>query len=196
MRSAEGGTAQEHGECGSSGEPDNAGRWVMAAGGEHEGHELTDEGHTTPDGGGRRPQHAHAGAAWEVMAAGLVYSPVRRADEVARVRVRVEEARVQQLLQVADDAQLHQLAHVVARRLRQLLPVQPRGGQHAPACVLRHRLGHHDLHARHPRVSLAADIYGASVYASAKTVVFPPAHPSHMLSTDCLGAGSVLQPPA
>jgi hypothetical protein len=64
MRSAEGGTAQEHGECGSSGEPDNAGRWVMAAGGEHEGHELTDEGHTTPDGGGRRPQHAHAGAAW------------------------------------------------------------------------------------------------------------------------------------
>ena len=91
MRSAEGGTAQEHGECGSSGEPDNAGRWVMAAGGEHEGHELTDEGHTTPDGGGRRPQHAHAGAAWEVMAAGLVYSPVRRADEVARVRVRVEK---------------------------------------------------------------------------------------------------------
>jgi hypothetical protein len=50
---------------------------------------------------------------------------LRRADEVPGVRIRVEEARVQQLRQVRHHAHIHQLLHVVRRALAQFLAVDP-----------------------------------------------------------------------
>mmetsp|Transcript_20632 Transcript_20632/g.64632 ORF Transcript_20632/g.64632 Transcript_20632/m.64632 type:complete len:571 (-) Transcript_20632:606-2318(-) len=63
--------------------------------------------------------------------------PVRRAEHVARVRVGVEEARVEKLGQVRDHAQVDELADVVCRRLRELLPIHPLGGVHASGGELR-----------------------------------------------------------
>ena len=56
--------------------------------------------------------------------------PVRGADQVSRVRIRVEEARVQQLLQVADHADVDQVPDVVRGGLRELLAVEPLGRDH------------------------------------------------------------------
>lgn len=57
---------------------------------------------------------------------------VGSAQHVAWVRVRMEEACVQELGEVGDHAQVHQGAHVVGGGLRELLPIDPLGGMHSP----------------------------------------------------------------
>ena len=57
----------------------------------------------------------------------------------------MEEAGVQQLLEIADDAQVDQLLDIVLLALAQLLTLQPAGGQHASGCELCVSSWHHHL---------------------------------------------------
>ena len=80
---------------------------------------------------------------------------LRRAHHVPRVRVRVEEAGVEELREVRDDAEVDQRADVVRLRLRELLALDPLRGVHAARGVLRVVLRDHDPR-EHPHVALDA----------------------------------------
>ena len=80
---------------------------------------------------------------------------LRRAHHVARVRVRVEEAGVEELREVRHDAEVDQRADVVRLRLRELLALDPLRGVHAARGVLRVVLRDHDPR-EHPHVALDA----------------------------------------
>jgi hypothetical protein len=86
--------------------------------------------------------------------------PLGGAQHVARVRVGVEEASVEQLREVRDDAQVDQFAHVVRRALAQLLAVHPLRHVHAPGGDV--RVVARDLDTRqHAHVARDADAVGA-----------------------------------
>ena len=72
-------------------------------------------------------------------------SSVRGADEVPRVRIGVEKPGVEELLEVADDADVHQISHVVRGGLAELLSFQPLRRDHLTTRVLRVRSRHHHL---------------------------------------------------
>jgi len=63
-------------------------------------------------------------------------SAVGRAQHVARVRVRMKEASVEQLREVRDHSEIDQLAHIVGCGLRELLAVDPLCDVHAACGVL------------------------------------------------------------
>ena len=66
----------------------------------------------------------------------------------AQLRICMEEPSVQQLLQVADDADVDQAANIIGCALAQLLPRQPPRRQHAAGSVLKECGRHHHLQAR------------------------------------------------
>ena len=85
---------------------------------------------------------------------------VGRAQHVARVRVGVEEAGLEQLREVRDDAEVDQLAHVIGGGLRELLALDPLGRVHAARRDA--RVVARDLHAReNTHLLREADAVGA-----------------------------------
>ena len=67
------------------------------------------------------------------------------ANEVPWVGIRVEEARIEELLQVADHADVHEVPDVVRGGLGELLAVEPLRRDHLAPGVLRVRPWHHNL---------------------------------------------------